>query len=153
MTSRIETVDGLQFVGRRDDQVKLGGRRLELGEIDGQMSAVPGVRAACAAVQTTTAGNPVLVGYMVGSADPADVRDALTRQLPEGILPLVVKLESLPMGSSGKVDRRALPWPPPDAPDGTGRPRSMTETLSETEAWLAERWAEQLGPLADHRRQ
>lgn len=142
-----ETVDGVQFVGRRDDQVKLGGRRLELGEIDGQMSAVPGVRAACATVQKTSAGNPVLVGYMVGSAEPADVRDALTRQLTDGIVPLVVKLEALPMGSSGKVDRRALPWPPPAIADATHLRSPTTGSLSDTEAWLAERWAEQLGPL------
>ncbi len=77
-----ETIDGLQFLGRRDDQVKLGGRRLELGEIEGQMSKVSGVKAAAATVQKTPAGNPVLVGYFVGEADPATVRAALAERLP-----------------------------------------------------------------------
>jgi len=138
-----ETIDGLQFIGRRDDQVKLGGRRLELGEIDGQLSSVPGVRAACAAVQTTPAGNPVLVGYVVGSADRADVRSALAERLPEGLIPLVVKLDALPQSASGKVDRRALPWPPPLPP----AEQSHCETLNDTAAWLAEKWADQLGAL------
>ena len=85
-----ETIDGLTFIGRRDDQIKLGGRRLELGEIDGQLQAVAGVRAAAATVQKTAAGNPVLVGYVVGDVDPADVRRALGERLPEGIVPLVI---------------------------------------------------------------
>src|ERR1019366_2706202 len=63
------TLGGFQFVGRRDDQVKLGGRRLELGEVEAQLSAIAGVRAASAAVQLTAADNKVLVGYVVGEVD------------------------------------------------------------------------------------
>ncbi len=135
-----ETVAGIVFIGRRDDQVKLGGRRLELGEIDGQLSSVPGVRAAAAAVKTTAAGNPVLVGYVVGEVDAAEVRRALGERLPAGIVPVVVALDELPIGTSGKVDRQALPWPPPAAAD----PRPA---LDGTPAWLAQRWIEQLGPF------
>jgi non-ribosomal peptide synthetase-like protein len=146
-----ETIDGLQFIGRHDDQVKLGARRLELGEIDAQLSAVPGVRAASATVQQTASGNEVLVGYVVGEADPAGVRSALAEQLPEGIVPLVVSLDSLPMSGAGKVNRKALPWPPP-TPRGarTSGPRhapSAQPQLTGTAAWLAERWRDQLGPL------
>ncbi|MGH2889407.1 MAG: amino acid adenylation domain-containing protein, partial [Solirubrobacteraceae bacterium] len=65
-----ETADGLEFVGRRDDQVKLGGRRIELGEIDAQLRAAPGVKAAAAAVRKTPSGNPLLVGYVIGDVDP-----------------------------------------------------------------------------------
>jgi non-ribosomal peptide synthetase-like protein len=142
-----ETVDGVQFIGRRDAQVKLGGRRLELGEIDAQLSALPGVRAASSAVKKTASGNPVLVGYVVGDTDPADVRSKLAERLPDGIVPLVLALDSLPTSASGKVDRKALPWPPPP-------PRAIPTTgaasaapLTGTAAWLAARWAEQLGPL------
>jgi len=60
-----ETIEGYSFVGRRDHQVKLGGRRLELGEIEARLSAVPGVRASAAAVHRSAAGNDVLVGYVV----------------------------------------------------------------------------------------
>jgi non-ribosomal peptide synthetase-like protein len=137
-----ETAAGLAFIGRRDDQVKLGGRRLELGEIDGQLRAVAGVRAAAAVVQKTAAGNPVLVGYVVGDVDPAAVRRALSERLPAGIVPLVISMEELPMSSSGKVNRKALPWPPPtEAAGGAG------SALTATAAWLAERWVDQLGPL------
>lgn len=132
---------GLEFLGRRDDQVKIGGRRIELGELDAQMAAVPGVRVAAAVVRETDAGNRVLVGYVAGTASPEDVRSALLRQLPAGIVPLIVPLEALPTKTSGKVDRHALPWPPPGPPAGEEGP------LGGTTGWLAERWAEQLGPL------
>ena len=137
-----ETIDGLDFVGRRDHQIKLGGRRLELGEVEAQLSAVPGVRTAAAAVQSTASGNKVLVGYVVGDVDPSHVRAQVAEQLPDGLTPLVVVLDEMPMASSGKVDRSALPWPPP----GTSAPTDPS--LSGTAAWLAERWSDQLGPVA-----
>ena len=139
-----ETVDGLAFIGRRDDQVKLGGRRLELGEIDAQLNALPGVRAAASAAQKTAAGNPVLVGYVVGDVDLALARHELGERLPKGIVPLLITLDELPMGTSGKVSRKALPWPPPSQ---TTSADASTVGLDATQAWLAERWAEQLGPL------
>jgi len=137
-----DTAAGLLFIGRRDDQIKLGGRRLELGEIDGQLRAVAGVRAAAATVQKTAAGNPVLVGYIVGDVDPAAVRAALRHRLPEGIVPLVIALDELPTSASGKVNRKALPWPPP-AEMASGASSELTGTA----AWLAERWVDQLGAL------
>jgi non-ribosomal peptide synthetase-like protein len=137
-----ETIEGFNFVGRRDHQVKLGGRRLELGEVEAQLSAVAGVRAAAAAVQTTAAGNKILVGYVVGDVDPSDVRTQVAEQLPDGLAPLVLALDEMPTARSGKVDRRALPWPP------QGTQGATDSSLSTTAAWLAERWAEQLGPVA-----
>jgi len=139
-----ETIAGLRFIGRRDDQVKLGGRRIELGEVEAQLGAVPGVRAAAAAVKRTPAGNPVLVGYIVGEAEPAAVRRAVCESLPQGVSPLVLAIDSLPLTAAGKVDRRALPWPPPAGADDA---EGGAQPLSGTAAWLAERWAEQLGPL------
>ena len=56
--------DGLLFGGRADDQVKLGGRRIELGEIDSALLALPGVSSAAAAVRRTASGNQLLVGYV-----------------------------------------------------------------------------------------
>ncbi len=55
---------GLLFGGRADDQVKLGGRRIELGEIDSALLALPGVVGAAAAVRRTASGNQLLVGYV-----------------------------------------------------------------------------------------
>src|SRR5271154_3480413 len=61
--------EGLIFCGRADDQVKVGGRRIELGEVDAALVHLPGVSGGAAAVRRTAAGTPVLVGY-VASADP-----------------------------------------------------------------------------------
>ncbi|HUN77806.1 MAG TPA: amino acid adenylation domain-containing protein [Solirubrobacteraceae bacterium] len=137
-----ETIEGLVFVGRRDRQVKLGGRRLELGEVEARLAAVGGVRAAAAAVQSTAGANGILVGYVVGDVDPVRVRAEVAEQLPDGLAPLVVVLPALPTNGAGKLDRKALPWPPPqtDAPGDSW--------LRGIEAWLAERWVQQLGPVA-----
>ena len=137
-----ETIDGLAFVGRRDDQVKLGGRRLELGEVDAHLRAVPGVRAAAAMIQKTASGNSLLVGYVVGDVDLDHARAVLAERLPNGVVALIVSLDALPMSAAGKVDRKALPWPaPPQAHAGDA-------TLTGTEAWLAEHWVAELGPMA-----
>lgn len=137
-----ETPRGLEFVGRRDQQVKIGGRRLELGEVEASLTSCPGVRAAAAAVQSTAAGNSVLVGYIVGDAAPARVRAHAAARLPDGLVPLLVTLDALPATGSGKLDRKALPWPPPDAA------ASADPSLHGVAAWLAERFTDQLGPIA-----
>lgn len=137
-----DTAEGLQFIGRRDHQVKLAGRRLELGEVEAQLSAVAGVRAAAAAVQSTAAGNKVLVGYVVGDVNPVHVRAAVAELLPDGLAPVVVVLEEMPTTRSGKIDRKALPWPPADAAG------PIDPSLSGAAAWLARRFTDQLGPVA-----
>ncbi|MEU5973739.1 Pls/PosA family non-ribosomal peptide synthetase [Streptomyces sp. NPDC047315] len=257
---------GLVFLGRADDQVKLGGRRVELGEVDAALCALPGVAAGASAVRTTPAGTRVLVGYVLpetpapadaaadsrtplppgagtalsafapdrsvpsagsgcrtasgaapadgvtipavstdpgtsapevpevpdvpdvpdgpasraGTQAPADATDAdgpaeyqadagpvpadplaagpasappagdvlafdraralaaLRERLPAALVPLLVVVDALPTRTSGKVDRDALPWPPPrqDAPD---------PARTATEAWLARQWNDLLG--------
>jgi non-ribosomal peptide synthetase-like protein len=136
-----EADDGLMFVGRADEQVKIGGRRIELGEIDAQLARVAGVRAAVTVVRETAAANKLLVAYVVGDVTEDAVRAELSQRLPPALVPLIVRLAELPRSSSGKVDRRALPWPPPTGASSPGR-------LEGTAGWLAERWAEQLGPVA-----
>ncbi len=132
---------GIAFLGRADDQVKLSGRRIELGEVDRHLAAAPGVRSAAAAVRTTPAGNSMLVGYVTGAPDPDEVRRFVAERLPAGVVPAIVVLDQLPTTTAGKVDREALPWPPPGAEAGS-RPAGRG-----TRAWLAERWAEQLGEV------
>ncbi|MDF2444071.1 MAG: hypothetical protein JWR01_2274, partial [Subtercola sp.] len=120
---------GLLFQGRADDQVKLGGRRIELGEVEAAIQALPGVAGAAAVVQRTAAGNQVLVGYVVPSdATPTGGADAdgaprpfdtvaatalLRKSLPAALIPLLAVVDSLPTRTSGKVDKAALPWPLP----------------------------------------
>ncbi|MFC5803584.1 Pls/PosA family non-ribosomal peptide synthetase [Streptomyces formicae] len=141
--------EGLLFVGRADEQIKLGGRRIELGEIDAALQALPGVAGAAAAVRTTAAGHQLLVGYVVpGEAGPEsgfDTGDALERlrkELPAALVPVIAVVDDLPTRTSGKVDRNALPWPLPDSGADTD---GDTAALTETEAWLAEQWRELLG--------
>ncbi|MCG5440990.1 Pls/PosA family non-ribosomal peptide synthetase [Micromonospora foliorum] len=134
--------EGLLFVGRGDEQVKLGGRRIELGEIDAALQALPGVAGAAAAVQRTAAGNQLLVGYVVphdGVAfDAATAALRIREQLPAALVPLLAVVDALPTRTSGKVDRAALPWPLATDENAAGE-------LTATEEWLAGGWAEILG--------
>ncbi|MFJ5552749.1 Pls/PosA family non-ribosomal peptide synthetase [Streptomyces sp. NPDC093225] len=134
--------EGLVFLGRGDEQVKLGGRRIELGEVDAALQALPGVAGAAAAVRTARSGNQLLVGYLV-TQDGWDRAAAVARlraELPAALVPLLAAVDTLPTRTSGKVDRDALPWPLPDL-EAAG----PAEQLSGTEAWLAEQWRETLG--------
>ena len=134
--------EGLIFLGRGDEQVKLGGRRIELGEVDAALQALPGVAGAAAAVQKTAAGNQLLVGYLVPrdsvGFDTAAATARIREQLPAALVPLLAVVDGLPTRTSGKVDRAALPWPLVT----TGAP--ATE-LTATQEWLAGGWQEILG--------
>jgi non-ribosomal peptide synthetase-like protein len=141
-----QTENGLEFVGRRDHQVKIGGRRIELGEVDGVLSSVAGVRGACTVVRESSAGNKILVGYVAGDVDAEDVRAVAAERMPASLVPLIVVLDELPVATSGKVDRKALPWPPPTSP-GAQEPGAGDEKLTPPERELAGRWREQLGPV------
>ncbi|MFI1698401.1 Pls/PosA family non-ribosomal peptide synthetase [Streptomyces bobili] len=134
--------EGLVFLGRADEQIKLGGRRIELGEVDAALQALPGVAGAAAAVRTARSGNQLLVGYVVTQEgwDQAAAVEKLRAALPAALVPLLAPVADLPTRTSGKVDRAALPWPLEGLE--TGGP---TERLYGTEAWLAEQWTEVLG--------
>jgi len=145
---------GLVFQGRADEQVKLGGRRIELGEVDAALQALPGVTGAAAAVKTTAAGTQVLVGYLVASEnggavaqgssdatfDTAAATARLREALPAALVPLLAVVDTLPTRTSGKVDRDALPWPVGPDPDATA-----AVELDGTAGWLADRWTRVLG--------
>ncbi|MFC5823546.1 Pls/PosA family non-ribosomal peptide synthetase [Nonomuraea insulae] len=132
--------EGLVFVGRADDQVKLGGRRIELGEVDAALQALPGVTGAAAAVRTAGGGHQVLVGYVVTGPgfDTGEARDLLTASLPAALVPRLAPVASLPTRTSGKIDRDALPWPLAEQAEPTAE-------LSPAETLLAERWTAILG--------
>ncbi|MEV5973965.1 Pls/PosA family non-ribosomal peptide synthetase [Streptomyces sp. NPDC051921] len=134
--------EGLVFLGRGDEQIKLGGRRIELGEVDAALQALPGVAGAAAAVRTARSGNQLLVGYLVTQEgwDRAAAVERLRAELPAALVPLLAPVDRLPTRTSGKVDRDALPWPVPEL-----EPGGPAERLHGTEAWLAEQWSETLG--------
>ncbi|MFH8417936.1 Pls/PosA family non-ribosomal peptide synthetase [Streptomyces collinus] len=134
--------EGLVFLGRADEQIKLGGRRIELGEVDAALQALPGVAGAAAAVRTARSGNQLLVGYVVTQDgwDHATAVEKLRAELPAALVPLLAPVEELPTRTSGKVDRNALPWPLRDL-----ETNGPAEQLYGTEAWLAEQWTAVLG--------
>ncbi|WP_111508045.1 Pls/PosA family non-ribosomal peptide synthetase [Mycobacterium kyogaense] len=144
--------DGLYFMGRADDQVKVGGRRIELGEVDTALVHLPGVSGGAAAVRRTASGTPLLVGYVVAAPgagfDLTSARARLAESLPAALVPRLVVVDELPTRTSGKVDRDALPWPVGPADDDT------TAELGGTLGWLAGLWRDVLaapidGPGAD----
>ncbi|MFI1993773.1 non-ribosomal peptide synthase/polyketide synthase [Actinoplanes sp. NPDC020271] len=136
------TADGeLEFRGRSDDQVKLRGHRIELGEVEALMAGHPGVTAAVAVVREDRPGDRRLVGYVTGTAAPAAVRDHVAAAVPDYLVPAVVMvLDRLPVTPNGKVDRKALPSPMLAGAAGTGRgPATPREAL------LCDAFAEVLG--------
>ncbi|MFD7631889.1 amino acid adenylation domain-containing protein, partial [Streptomyces sp. NPDC059851] len=120
----------LEFLGRQDHQVKIRGRRVELGEVQACLRTAPGVSDAVVLLVPTPEGEPQMAGYVAGNADPQAVRAHAMGHLPEFMVPaVVVVLEALPLSVNGKVDRAALPVPEFGA-GGVGRgPRSPQEEI------------------------
>ncbi|MFH9613616.1 amino acid adenylation domain-containing protein [Streptomyces pratensis] len=106
---------GLHYEGRGDGQVKIRGHRVETGEVEAALGAVPGVTAAAAAVRSSR-----LIGYVVSTSVTGDAARAhLAERLPDHLVPAaVVVLAELPVTPNGKLDRAALPAP---ATAGGGR--------------------------------
>ncbi|MDJ1114889.1 amino acid adenylation domain-containing protein [Microbacterium sp. LX3-4] len=136
--------EGLVFQGRVDDQVKIGGRRIELGEVEAALQDLDDIAGATVVVQKTESGVSVLVGYLVPREgfDRAAARAQLAEALPAPLIPMLAEVDDLPVRTSGKVDKAALPWPLED----TG---AADSTLSGTAAWLAEQWFAVLGSRPD----
>ncbi|MEV5573873.1 non-ribosomal peptide synthetase [Spirillospora sp. NPDC052269] len=143
------TPDGLlEFIGRADDQVKIGGRRVELGEIEAALLAQPAV-AHGAVVVRGGEDRERLVGYVVpqaaagaggwSEADTAAIEAGLRETLPSYMVPRVwVRLDAMPLMPSGKVDRAALPEPHAPARADHSPPDT------EAELFIAEVWQEVL---------
>ncbi|MGW8884041.1 amino acid adenylation domain-containing protein [Streptomyces sp. NPDC055749] len=147
------TRDGeIQYVGRNDDQVKINGLRIELGEVEAVLATCQDVRE-CAVVVTAderTPGSRRLVGYYVADAgasvDEDGIFAALRAQLMPGMVPaLLVRLDRpLPMTINGKLDTKALPQP------GLSAKRAVyAPPRNRTEARLCQLWSAQLpvGPV------
>ena len=106
----------LQYLGRADEQVKIRGHRVELGEVRAALSETDGVDQAVVIAREDRPGDRRLVAYVTetatGTTDPAAMRAALADRLPGHMVPAaVVVLEAIPLTVSGKLDARALPAP------------------------------------------
>jgi amino acid adenylation domain-containing protein len=150
----------LEFLGRLDHQVKIRGLRIELGEIETVLREHPRIGQAVVVLREDGPGERRLVAYLTdapAAAPPAggtgeagepwtaaELRRHLRRRLPEFMVPRsFVTLTALPLTASGKVDRRALPAPAPDAHGGGAGTRVAPRTP--LEELLAGIWSEVLG--------
>ncbi|MBI6976377.1 non-ribosomal peptide synthetase [Pseudomonas lactis] len=115
-----QRADGLvEYLGRIDHQVKIRGFRIELGEIETRLLEHEAVREAVVLALDAPSGKQ-LVAYLVSDAEHAALRDALKAhlkaQLPDYMVPAhLIVLQSMPLTANGKLDRRALPEPDPEA--------------------------------------
>ncbi|WP_425135544.1 enterobactin non-ribosomal peptide synthetase EntF [Citrobacter braakii] len=129
----------VEYLGRSDDQLKIRGQRIELGEIDRVMQQLPDVEHAvahaCVFNQAAATGGDArqLVGYLVSQSglplDTSALRETLREKLPAHMVPTVLlQLAELPLSANGKLDRKALPMPQLTSRTSGRAPRAGTET-------------------------
>jgi amino acid adenylation domain-containing protein len=133
----------LEYLGRLDHQVKVRGFRIELGEVEAAVHSHPGVREAAVVAREERPGDLRLVAYTVlrpgTELPPGDLRSFVAARLPAALVPSAwVRLDALPLGPSGKLDRRALPAPAVGNGGGEG-------PLGPTEEVVASVWESVLG--------
>jgi amino acid adenylation domain-containing protein/FkbM family methyltransferase len=136
----------LEYLGRADEQIKLRGFRIELGEIEAVLQRHTAVRECVVVVREDVPGEKRLVGYVVKVDDVAvqvaELREHLRASVPEYMVPsVIVWLETLPLTSSGKIDRRALPAPETLSIDDDDAAAAMLTPIEEI---LAGVWSEVL---------
>jgi amino acid adenylation domain-containing protein len=141
----IRRPDGaLEHVGRVDSQVQILGRRVELSEIEVALRALEGIGEAAVQAARSPSGDVLLAAYAAvdgtRSLDGHAIREGLARTLPAYMLPArIVLMDALPLTRTGKIDRGALPDP------FDGQPIPYVAPRTETEAVVAEIWADVLG--------
>jgi amino acid adenylation domain-containing protein len=134
------------YLGRADRQVKIRGRRIEPGEVQAAIAALPGVAAAAVVARPDGPGGQFrLIGYFVAGdgQTSAGIRRALRSLLPEYLIPVaVVEVDELPLTANGKLDERRLPPPESTANEPAD---AHVEPRTPEEIALAEIWREVLG--------
>jgi amino acid adenylation domain-containing protein len=137
----------LEYLGRIDHQVKLRGFRIELGEIEAMLGSHSSIAQCVVVLREDRPGDKRLVAYYTRHGDPNpsifELREFLGSKLPEYMIPAAfVRLDTLPLTPSGKIDRRALPLP--DIKD-VGVQDQYTPARNGIEEQLVQVWSEVLG--------
>jgi len=134
----------MEFLGRKDNQVKINGFRVELGEIESVLNSCEAVYNAIVLAKEGTDGNKRLVAYIMpnGRFEKQAIADFLKTKLPEYMIPGTwVELESLPVNSNGKIDRKALP----EHHEVHEARKILLEPATETEKMLTAIWKDCIG--------
>ncbi|HSX61727.1 MAG TPA: amino acid adenylation domain-containing protein, partial [Tahibacter sp.] len=139
----------VEYLGRCDDQLKIRGQRIELGEIEAVLTAQPGVAQAVVVARVigvagTDGDARQLVGYVVPrnaqAFDASTLRTALAQQLPAHMVPVAfVELAALPLSTSGKLDRQALPAPELHSSDAREPQTELERLIARAFAQVLER--------------
>jgi amino acid adenylation domain-containing protein len=131
----------LEFHGRRDEQVKINGIRIELGEVEARLREHPDARSASVIVVALPGVGKSLVGFYAGSIAPEAMREYLQEVLPANAVPARLHaIDELPLNANGKVDKKALAARAValDEPDVREAPATATERR------IAQAWADAL---------
>ena len=132
----------LQYLGRADEQVKIRGYRIELGEVQAALAGLDGVEQAVVIAREDRPGDKRLVGYITGTADPAEARARAGRAAARRTWcrPRWWCWSALPLTVNGKLDKRALP-----APEYRGTGATYRAPATPVEEILAGIYAQVLG--------
>lgn len=135
----------IEYLGRRDDQVKINGFRIELGEVEAALAKHPGIAECAVVARKDSSGNTALIAHIVPVAaapGTAELRRFLLDLVPAAMVPAVFRsTDVLPLSASGKVDRRALLAADEDL---DAAPREFVAPRNHTEEVLAKIWGEVL---------
>jgi amino acid adenylation domain-containing protein len=145
----------LEFLGRTDNQVKIRGIRVEIGEIQNQLMKHDQIKEAVVRVRQDENGDNYLCAYLVPhrrnrhSLQPGQIKDYLSQRLPAYMIPAYIReLEQLPLTPNGKLDVKALPTPQPDEHRPYRAPRNQIEKKM-VEIWKSVLGKDHIG-INDH---
>ena len=142
--ARYRSDGAIEFLGRLDRQLKIQGYRVEPDEVEAILRSHPQVREAAINIHTTPTGLPQMIGYACAregmTLDEQSMRTFMLENLPVYMLPAhLMLLDDIPLTTTGKIDRRALPEPEALLEADYEPPQTETEKL------VAEIWSEILG--------
>ncbi|WP_313077157.1 non-ribosomal peptide synthetase, partial [Lacrimispora sp.] len=127
------SLDGnIEYLGRTDEQIKIRGFRVELGEIESRIQEMEDIRETAVIAKKAREGDTCICAYVVSEqqVEAKEIRDRLRKVLPDYMVPAyVMQIESIPVTRNGKLDRKALPEPEYQSTSEYIAPRNMVEEM------------------------